>query len=253
MTTMEKRLYKGRAALNVLAGSVQNAKEIFEAADGYVVIGVLSKNYPDASSAVEAMKQYGEVCEDAVSIGLGAGDPRQSEVVAEIAREYAGTHINQVFTGVGATRASLNGKASWINSLVSPCGNPGYVNLSTGPLSSFATEKAIVPVEAAIALVSDMGGNALKYYPMNGLNTKEEYMAVASACAKAGFALEPTGGIDKENFREILKIALEAGVPAVIPHVYSSIIDKTTGQTIIQDVQELTNILKFEVDAYDNG
>ncbi|WP_211745792.1 KDGP aldolase family protein [Paenibacillus sp. Marseille-Q4541] len=253
MTTMDNRLYKGRAALNVLAGSVENAKNIFEAAEGHVVIGVLSKNYPDANAAVTAMKLHGEVCEDAVSIGLGAGDPKQSEVVSEIAREYAGTHINQVFTGVGATRSSLNGEESWINSLVSPCGKPGYVNLSTGPLSSSTPEKAIVPVEAAIALVSDMGGNALKYFPMNGLDTKEEFIAVANACAKAGFALEPTGGIDKENFREIVQIALKAGVPVVIPHVYSSIIDKTTGETIIQDVQELTEILKYEVDAHGKG
>ncbi|MCM3782804.1 KDGP aldolase family protein [Neobacillus mesonae] len=252
MSKIAERLYKGRASLNVLAGSIGNAKEIYEAAEGYVLIGVLSKNYADAVSASEAMQAYGEVCDDAISIGLGAGDPKQSDVVAEIVKSYAGTHINQVFTGVGATRANLNGKESWINSLVSPCGKPGYVNLSTGPLSAKHSEKAIVPVEAAIALVSDMGGNALKYFPMNGLETKQEYIAVAKACAKADFALEPTGGIDKDNFRDILRLALEAGVPQVIPHVYSSIIDKTTGLTNIHDVLELTRILKYEVDAHGN-
>ncbi|SDW11914.1 KDGP aldolase [Paenibacillus sp. PDC88] len=251
MSKMAERLYKGRAALNVLAGSVSNAKDIFEATEGYVLIGVLSKNYSDAVSAAEAMQSYGEGCADAISIGLGAGDPRQSEVVSRIAVHYAGSHINQVFTGVGATRANLNGKESWINSLVSPCGKPGFVNLSTGPASSMLTQKAIVPVEAAIALVADMGGNALKYFPMNGLETKEEYLEVAKACARANFALEPTGGIDKDNFRDILRLALDAGVPQVIPHVYSSIIDKETGLTNIQDVLELTQILKYEVDAHE--
>ena len=43
MSQIQQRLYKNRAALNVLAGSIGNAKEIFEAAEGYVLIGVLSK------------------------------------------------------------------------------------------------------------------------------------------------------------------------------------------------------------------
>lgn len=82
------------------------------------------------------MTEYGQVIQDAVSIGLGAGDNRQAAVVAEIASSYAGSHINQVFPAVGATRANLGAKDSWINSLVSPCGQPGYVNISTGPVSS---------------------------------------------------------------------------------------------------------------------
>ena len=69
MANMEKRLYRNRAALNVLAGSIQNAKEIFEASEGHVLVGVLSKNYPNAQEAVIAMKEYGAVIEDAVSIG----------------------------------------------------------------------------------------------------------------------------------------------------------------------------------------
>ena len=74
------------------------------------------------------------------------------------------------------------------------------------------SDKAIVPVKAAIALVRDMGGNALKYFPMQGLKLEDEYRAVAKACAEEGFALEPTGGIDKENFEAIVRIAFEAGV-----------------------------------------
>ncbi|MGE7056007.1 KDGP aldolase, partial [Paenibacillus glucanolyticus] len=103
---------------------------------------------------------------------------------------------------------------------------------------------------AAIALVRDMGGNALKYFPMQGLKLEDEYRAVAKACAEEGFALEPTGGIDKENFEAIVRIALEAGVQQVIPHVYSSIIDSTSGDTIISDVRELHQKLKALVDQY---
>lgn len=250
MSNMEKRLYKNRTALNVLAGSIQNAKDVFEAAEGHVLVGVLSKNYPSAQEAVVAMKEYGAAIEDAVSIGLGAGDNRQAAVVAEIVKSYPGTHINQVFPAVGATRANLNGQDGWINSLVSPSGQAGYVNISTGPASAAGTDKAIIPVKAAIALVRDMGGNALKYFPMQGLKLEEEYRAVTKACAEEDFALEPTGGIDKDNFEAIVRIALEAGVRQVIPHVYSSIIDSASGDTIVSDVQELHRKLKALVDQY---
>ena len=250
MSLIEKRFYKNRAALNVLAGSIGNAKEVFEAAEGHVLVGVLSKAYPTAEEAVIAMREYGQAIDDAVSIGLGAGDNRQAAVVAEIARSYAGAHINQVFPAVGATRANLGAQAGWINSLVSPSGRPGYVNISTGPASAAAGDLAVVPVKAAIALVRDMGGNALKYFPMQGLKLEEEYRAVAQACAEEGFALEPTGGIDKDNFEPILQIALEAGVPQVIPHVYSSIIDPASGDTIVADVRELLAVLKKQVDLH---
>lgn len=249
MASLTNRWYKGRAVLNVLANSVENAKEVFEAAEGHVLVGVLSKDYPDVPSAVEAMREYGRAIDEAVSIGLGAGDNRQAAVVAEIARHYPGSHINQVFPAVGATRANLGGQDSWINSLVSPTGRAGYVNISTGPASA-AGEHAIVPVRAAIALVRDMGGNALKYFPMNGLSREDEYRAVVEACAAERFALEPTGGIDLDNFEQILRMALEAGVPQVIPHVYSSIVDKATGKTKVEDVRRLLETTKKLVDAH---
>lgn len=250
MSHIEKRWYKGRVALNVLAKDIANAKEIFEAAEGHVLVGVLSKDYASVEEAVAAMKQYGEAIDEAVSIGLGAGDNRQAAVVAEIAKHYPGSHINQVFPAVGATRANLGAKDSWINSLVSPCGRPGYVNISTGPFSAAQSDPAIIPVEAAIALVRDMGGNALKYFPMQGLSREDEYREVVKACAAEGFALEPTGGIDMDNFEAILRIALEGGVPQVIPHVYSSIIDKDTGNTNIMHVRTLTGIMKKLADDY---
>ncbi|MGM7721800.1 2-dehydro-3-deoxy-phosphogluconate aldolase [Metabacillus sp. Hm71] len=250
MANITNRFYKDRVALNVLANSVENAKEVFEAAEGYVLVGVLSKDYSTVEEAVAAMKDYGEQIEDAVSIGLGAGDNRQAAVVAEIAKHYPGSHINQVFPSVGATRANLGEKDSWINSLVSPTRRVGYVNISTGPISAAQEEHAIVPIKTAIALVRDMGGNALKYFPMNGLSSEDEFRAVAKACGEEGFALEPTGGIDKGNFEAILRIALEAKVPKVIPHVYSSIIDKSTGKTKVEDVRELLETIKKLVDQY---
>jgi len=67
---------------------------------------------------------------------------------------------------------------------------------------------------------------------------------VAKACAQHDFWLEPTGGIDLENFEEIVTIALEAGVSKVIPHIYSSIIDSASGNTRPQDVKTLLASVK---------
>lgn len=250
MSQILKRLYRERVALNVLAKDIDNAKEIFAAAEGHVLVGVLSKDYATVEEAVTAMKAYGKEIDEAVSIGLGAGDNRQAAVVAEIAKHYPGSHINQVFPAVGATRANLGDKDSWINSLVSPSGRAGYVNISTGVFSAAQSEQAIIPIKSAIALVRDMGGNALKFFPMQGLSREDEFRAVAKGCAEEGFALEPTGGIDMENFEAILRIALEAGVPQVIPHVYSSIIDPQSGTTNVKDVHKLLGIMKKLADDY---
>ncbi|ECE8096652.1 oxo-acid lyase, partial [Salmonella enterica subsp. enterica serovar Enteritidis] len=129
---------------------------------------------------------------------------------------------------------------------VSPTGTPGRVKISTGPLSSRAPD-GIVPIETAIALLKDMGGSSVKYFPMGGLTCRDEYKAVADACARHDFWLEPTGGIDLENFAEILHIALDAGVSKIIPHIYSSIIDKVSGNTRADDVRQLLAIVRSRV------
>lgn len=233
----------------MLAKDVENATEIYKAANGHVLIGVLSKNYDTVEAAVTGMREFATPIENAVSIGLGAGDPNQWKFVGDIAREYKPKHINQVFTGVGYTRATVNNDETLINSLVSPSGKPGYVTISTGPLSSRA-DKAVIPIHTAIAMMKDMGANSIKFFPMNGLATIEEYKVVVEACAKEGFGLEPTGGIDLENVEEIVEIALKAGVERIIPHVYSSIINKETGNTNVSDVEILYNKLTALVDKY---
>ncbi|MGX7131185.1 MULTISPECIES: 2-dehydro-3-deoxy-phosphogluconate aldolase [Enterococcus] len=234
---------ENRICLNVLANSVENAKACYEAAEGHVILGVLSKNYTSDEAAIEDMKKYQAETNNALSVGLGAGDPNQSQMVSRLSGVLQPQHVNQVFTGVGTSRALLGQDDTIINGLVSPTGKVGYVNIATGPLSSQAPE-AIVPIETAIKLLQDMGGSSIKYFPMKGLAHKEEYQAVAEACAKYDFYLEPTGGIDLENFEEILQIAVDAGVKKIIPHVYSSIIDKETGDTKIEDVKKLLQMMK---------
>lgn len=240
---LSPNFYQDRVCLNVLAGSHQNAKDIYEAAETFVVVGVLSKNYPDLTSAIADMRIYAKETNNALSVGLGAGDPNQSTMVSLISKAIQPQHVNQVFTGAPISRALLGQDETFVNALVSPSGTKGMAKISTGPLSSQAPD-GIVPVETAIMMLKDMGASSIKFFNMKGLTYIEEYKVVAQACAKFDFSLEPTEGIDLENFSQILQIALDAGVKKIIPHIYSSIIDKESGNTRPEDVRQLLTMVK---------
>lgn len=141
---LKTNFYNNKVCLNVLSNSLENAKEVYEAAEGHVLVGLLSKNYPTVEAAVEDMKIYAKEINNAVSVGLGAGDPNQWKRVADISKEVQPQHINQVFTGIGHTRGLLGQNETLINGLISTCGKPGYVKVSTGPLSS-KEEAGIIP------------------------------------------------------------------------------------------------------------
>lgn len=243
---LSPNFYHDRVCLNVLAGSHQNAKDIYKAAESFVVVGVLSKNYPDLDSAIADMRIYAQETDNALSVGLGAGDPNQSTMVSLISKVIQPQHVNQVFTGAPISRALLGQNETFVNALVSPSGTVGMVKVSTGPLSSQSPD-GVIPVETAIMMLKDMGASSIKFFNMKGLTYLDEYKAVAQACAKFDFSLEPTGGIDLENFPQILQIALDAGVKKIIPHIYSSIIDKKTGDTRPENVRQLLLMVKKAV------
>ena len=231
-----------KICLNVLSHDSQNAKDIYKITDGHVIIGMLSKNYDTNEAAIEAMSKLAKEVDNNLSVGLGAGDPNQWKMVAEISKVLQPKHVNQINTAVGYTRGLLGQDDTIVNALVSPTEKVGYVNLAVGPLAS-KEEITMIPIKTAIAMLKEMGASSIKFFPMNGLKTKEAYKAVCEACAETNFMLEPTGGIDLTNFEEILQIALDAGVPRMVPHVYSSVIDKETGLTRLDDVQKLYDIM----------
>jgi len=68
---MTPNYYQDRVCLNVLAGSKANAQAVYQAAEGHVLVGVLSKNYADVESAVADMRDYAALIDNALSIGLG--------------------------------------------------------------------------------------------------------------------------------------------------------------------------------------
>lgn len=231
-----------KICLNVLTNSLENAKELYDVTNGHILLGLLSKNYPSNSEAIEDMLKYAAICDNCISVGLGAGDPKQSKMVSEISRYIQPRHVNQVFTGVGTTRALLGQDETVVNGLISPTGTVGMVKISTGPLSSTGKD-GIVPVDTAIMMLKDMGCSSVKFFPMKGLSTRDEYVEVCKACVRNDFMLEPTGGIDLDNFAEICQIALDLGVKKIIPHVYSSIIDPESKLTRVSDVKVLYQMM----------
>ena len=235
--------YKDRVCVNVLAGSLDNAKEIHKEGQGNVLVGVLSSNYENIDDAIIDMQKYNDVLDGDLSVGLGGGNPNQWKAVGTIAKAVKTKHYNQVFTAVSYTRANVGTDNAMINALVSPTGIPGLVRISTGPISKGAEKPADISIDTCIDMIKDMGGTAVKFFPMHGLKCRDELVEVAKACARKDFILEPTGGITLENFSEIVKICLENNVPKFIPHVYSSIIDKETGNTNIEMFKQLIKLM----------
>ncbi|KAF1370753.1 2-dehydro-3-deoxy-phosphogluconate aldolase [Yokenella regensburgei] len=241
--------YRQRVAINVLAKDIANAREIYDAAEGHAAIGVLSAQFASVDEGVAEVERW-IAAVPSISVGLGAGDPAQFYKAAMIAARVHPAHVNQTFTGSGFAAGALaatGGISTRINALVSPTGVPGEVLISTGVLSAKGTA-ARVSVDAAVRMMCDMGAHAAKFFPMGGTASLEELRALALAATQNGMTLiEPTGGIDLDNFGMILQSCLEAGVPQVMPHVYSSIIDPQTGLTRPEDVVKLMDIVKAVV------
>lgn len=238
--------YRQRVALNVLAKDIANAREIYDAAEGHAVIGVLSAQFASVEEGVREVKRW-TAAVPSVSVGLGAGDPSQFYKAAMIASAVHPAHVNQTFTGSGFSAGALaatGGEQTHINALVSPTGTPGEVLISTGVSSSQGTP-ARVSCDTAVRMMQDMGAHAAKFFPMGGEQSLAELHALAAAAARNGMTLiEPTGGIDLDNFGIILQTCLQAGMPRVMPHIYSSIIDPTTGCTRPEDVVKLMDMVK---------
>lgn len=238
--------YRQRVAINVLAKDIANAREIYDAAEGHAVIGILSAQFSSIDEGVQEVKRWmADV--PSISVGLGAGDPAQYYKAAMIASKVHPAHVNQTFTGSGFAAGALaatGGEQTHINALVSPTGTPGEVLISTGVSSSQGTP-ARVSCDAAVRMMQDMGAHAAKFFPMGGEKSLSELYVLATTAARNGMTLiEPTGGIDVENFGVILQTCLEAGVPRVMPHLYTSIIDPQTDNTRPEDIVRLMEIVK---------
>lgn len=238
--------YKDKIAINFLASDPENAKDVVDAMDGNAVIGILSKKFDTIEEAIGMGKKYLEKV-PVLSIGLGAGDPKQWAAVAEIASELDPGHVNQVYSAAGYTVGLLKGKEcsnTIVNALISPTGVVGKVKISTGPESS-NMQDGIIDVDTAVMMLREVGVGSVKYFHMGGLKHLEELKEVASACVRVGMPIiEPTGGISLDNVSQIVKACIDEGCSKVIPHIYSSAIDKKTGLTDTKIVHKIFHEIK---------
>lgn len=226
--------YKDKFAINLLAKDLDNALEISEQVDGHMLVGVLAKDFDTIEACADRVRKYLKKLPN-VSVGMGGGDPAQAPRAAQVAALTNPGHVNQTFTGAMFTEGLLTGAKCFdtiTNCMMYPTGTVGMVQISTGAVSD-KHEKGIVSVETAACMLRDVGVPSVKFFNMHGLKHIEELKALAEACAKYGVPIvEPTGGLDPDNVAQVVKVCLDAGVERVIPHIYTSIVDKATGRTV---------------------
>lgn len=227
-----------KVRVNLLARDTENAKDIMEILNGQVLVGLMVKSFPSVESAVEKVKEY-QRAGIPVSVGLGAADPTQWKKVADVSKLTIPPHVNQVFPAAGYTIGlleSVGATNTIVNAVITPSGTAGKVYVTTGPESQKYEEA--ISCEAAAALLADMGVTSVKFYPLH--NRLDELTAMVKAAVEAGITIfEPTGGITIENMAETVRVCIANGAKEVIPHIYTSIVDKTTGLTRVEDVQAL--------------
>lgn len=226
-----------KVVINCLAKDTQNAGEILEAAEGHIAIGLLSTRFPTVEENVTEVEKFQKIV-PLISIGLGGGSPKQWQIAARIAARTDPGHVNQVFPASGYTKGLLEGnncENTVVNALISPTGTVGKVKINTGVYSQSSGQE--VDLETALLMMKDIGLNSVKFFNMKGTTFIDELAAAAQKCKEVGIEMiEPTGGVNPDNIVDILEVCLSSGVKFVMPHVYSSIIDKESGKTKPQEV-----------------
>jgi 2-dehydro-3-deoxy-phosphogluconate aldolase len=234
-----------KVVINCLAEDIQNAKEVYEAGEGHIAIGLLSTRYPTIEENVAEVTKFQEAI-PLVSIGLGGGSPKQWRMAAQIAAQTDPGHVNQVFPASGYTLGLLEGNGcqhTLVNALISPTGTKGKVKINTGVHSESVTDQ--IDLETALLMLKDIGLKSVKYFHMKGLTHLDELRVVAEGCKSVGIdMIEPTGGLSPENIKDVVKVCLESGVKHIMPHVYSSIIDPESGNTKPKQVAGMIQTVK---------
>lgn len=228
---------------NVLAKDLANAMEISAPAPEKILVGLTVKQFATNEEAVNTANEY-KKNNVLVSIGLGAGDPAMWERVVQVSSKCLPYHINQVFPAAGYTKGvmdALNHKDCIINSLITPSDDPEFVYISTGAVSEGC--KDVVSVDTAAKMMADIGLNSVKFYPVGGNKKIENIKAMAKAAANNGIEIfEPTGSLSVENVHEVVEACFNSGMKTVIPHLYTSLVNKETGCTELHYIEELLNM-----------
>jgi 2-dehydro-3-deoxy-phosphogluconate aldolase len=222
---------------NFLAKDKENALEIIEAGEGYIVPGIVSSDFENIEDGIKKVEELKEVA-PIVSIGLGDnGNPANWNKVLEIAAGSNPGHINQPFEKSSFSRGYLQGKGidQMVNGLVAPTGKVGYVKVAG----------LEVKVEDLVELALGMGINSIKFMPLKGTVHLEELVYLCKVAAEKGIStVEPAGGISSDNIVEIVNAVKDTGLSLFMPHIFGSSIDKETGRTIPEEVAKIVQLVR---------
>lgn len=103
--------YRQRVAINVLAKDIANAREIYDAAEGHAVIGVLSAQFATVEEGVQEVKRWMAQV-PSISVGLGAGDPAQFYKAARLPPPSTRRMLTRLLPAAASQRAHWRRQAA---------------------------------------------------------------------------------------------------------------------------------------------
>ncbi|MDY0393795.1 KDGP aldolase [Virgibacillus halophilus] len=231
---MREKLY-GKFLFNFLAKDRNNTAAVMEAGFGYVVPGIVSDKFDSIKAAAEKVVELKSVT-DTVSVGLGGGGNTSNwKKVLEIAAASNPGHINQPFETATYATGYLDGNdipKQLVNALVQPTGEVGKIKL--------ANSGKVLLVEDFVEIAVSLGLMSIKMMPVKGTQHLEELIYLTKIAANKGIrGVEPAGGIDASNIKDILIGVKDIDIAFFMPHIFGSTIDKDTGETNPAKVREI--------------
>ncbi|MFD1425522.1 uncharacterized protein (TIGR03581 family) [Kroppenstedtia sanguinis] len=110
--------------------------------------------------------------------------------------------------------------------------------ICTGPVSQMYREP--VSCDLAAAMLAEIGVESVKFYPIEEKKRLDEMAEMVKAAVRHQIRIfEPTGGIDLDSLPDLVEVCEQHGAERIIPHIYTSIVDRETGQTRVEDVKAL--------------
>lgn len=97
-----------------------------------------------------------------------------------------------------------------------------------------------VSCDLAAAMLAEIGVESVKFYPIEEKKRLDEMAEMVKAAVRHQIRIfEPTGGIDLDSLPDLVKVCAQHGAERIIPHIYTSIVDRETGRTRVEDVKAL--------------
>ncbi len=221
--------WKNSILFNFLTANVEDVQKVVKLTKGYVVPGIVVSNFKNTDEAVFKIKELQTVV-DVVSIGLGDnGNVGNFSKVLSVARNCENIHINQPIETAGF--AKVLHPSIYVNGLVRPSGKVGYVR---------AIGNELYKIEDVVDACLELNISSIKFMSIEGEKHLDECAYVSEVAAKKGmYGIEPAGGIDASNIRNITDTILSTGISFFMPHIFGSVLDKNTGQIMASKVERL--------------